>query len=273
VRPTHRTGRLAALAAAFALAGALTGCGTGHAGTATNGKAASASSPTTRATASSPTTTPTSSPAASPATSPSTGSPSASSTTDASPPRHPAKLSAGLLTAAELPGLGPGQSWRVRSTAPGDGADPPSVCMHAGFHPIGAVAIYRRDFSGGSGSRAVNVLARFADNRSAVRTYKIFRAWHDGCRKWLTEHAAWRRARVDRTYRVRTSGGEAFWWLSAYGPVPGRPRAAYFEATGLLRVGSLTSLVVEVSTGQDYRYPRGQEPMVAALKVAAKKLG
>jgi hypothetical protein len=243
VRPTHRTGWLAALAAAFALGGALTGCGTGRAGTA-QGHA-----------------------------SPSTSSPTASSTRYASPPGPPARLSGGLLSAAELPGLGPGQHWRVRSTAPGDGQDLPSACMHAGFHSIGAVAIYRRDFSGGPGARAVNVLARFVDNRSAVRTYKIFQAWHDGCRQWLTQHANWPQAQVHRTYRVRTSDGEAFWWLSTYGPVPGRPKAAYFEAAGVLRVGPVTSLVVEVSTGQDYRYPRGREPMVAALKVAAKKLG
>jgi hypothetical protein len=243
VRPTHRTAWLAALAAALALGGALTGCGTGRAGTAQGHRA------------------------------PSTSSPTASLTRSESAPRHPARLSAGLLSAAELPGLGPGQRWRVRSTEPGDGQDLPSACMHAGFHSIGAVGIYRRDFSGVPGSRAVNVVARFVDNRSAVRTEKIFRAWHDGCRQWLTQHANWPQAQVHRTYRVRTSVGEAFWWLSAYGRVPGRPHAAYFEAAGVLRVGRVSALVVEVSTGQGYRYPPGQEPLVAALKVAAKKLG
>ena len=66
--------------------------------------------------------------------------------------------------------------------------------------------------------------------------------------------------------------GQAGWYLLTYGPVPGDPDARFFDAQGTALVGSRIAMVSMVLAGQDYDYPAGREPMVAAVQHAARKI-
>ena len=52
----------------------------------------------------------------------------------------------------------------------------------------------------------------------------------------------------------------------------GDPDSQFFDAQGMTRVGSRIAMVSMLATGQDYYYEAGQEPMVAAVQRAARKL-
>jgi hypothetical protein len=158
------------------------------------------------------------------------------------------------------------------STSRGEGRAVAASCAHAGFESIGATHSVRRDYAARGGARASQVLARFADVPSAQRVYAVWRAWNAGCRSWLAEQGK-RDVQVAQATQVRPARGEAFWWLTIYGPVPHEPFATYFEATGVLRAGRTIALVVNLSVGQDYNYEPPQAPVHRALLAAARQLG
>jgi hypothetical protein len=180
-------------------------------------------------------------------------------------------LRAHLLSAAQLPGLNDQHRWRSVSTARGDGRTSAASCAHVGFESIGATHMVRRNYAARGGARASQVLARFADAQSAQRAYAVWQAWNVGCRDWLIERGK-QDVRVAPTTQLRPAGGEAFWWLTTYGPVPGEPFATYFEATGVLRMRRTIALVVNRSVGQDYNYAPRDAPVYRALLAAARQL-
>ena len=72
---------------------------------------------------------------------------------------------------------------------------------------------------------------------------------------------------------VSVAGGQAGWYLLTYGPVKGSTDEQFFDAQGMALVGTRIAMVSMVLAGQDYDYPAGQEPMVAALQRAARTIG
>ena len=53
----------------------------------------------------------------------------------------------------------------------------------------------------------------------------------------------------------------------------GTAEERWFEPTGVVRGGRRVALIVQRTAGQDYAYPRGEEPVALALHAAAARLG
>ncbi len=248
--PRVRTSSLVALSVAASLL--LAGCGSGADET--------EATPPTAAT-------PATSLPASPAASPSASEPPATEPT-ASPrahrpgghkvgtlqPRTRLVTAAHLLDADGLPVLGDG-SWVVAATGPEDPDRDPAVgaCQKTLLGSIGAVETVRRTFTAPGRLTATQVVARFADTRSAWRAHEVLVAWRDDCAE-----------RVDgsdvsplRPLDVRAGTGESY-------RTDARKRAA---GLAILRTGSFLTLV-EVTAGAEH-YPTGWDPArVAARRVA-----
>ncbi|WP_284535898.1 hypothetical protein [Nocardioides sp. T2.26MG-1] len=197
-----------------------------------------------------------------------TAAPSASEpTTSAGPTREPRGHKVGrlaprmrlttaahLLDAESLPPLGDG-SWEVAATGPEDPERDGTVgtCQKTLLGPIGAVETVRRTFTAPGRLAATQVVARFADSRSAWRAHQVLVAWRDDCAD-----------RVDgsdvgplRPLDVRSGTGESY-------RTDARKRAA---GLAILRTGSFLTLV-EVAAGAEH-YPTGWDPArVAARRVA-----
>jgi hypothetical protein len=179
-----------------------------------------------------------------------------------------------LLSAAEVPGFNDGYRWSQGSTSPEDPSTSFGTCQRFGILSIGAEqAVVRRyrPASGPAGTdRAGELVATFPDEKTARRAYAVLEAWRARCADRL-EH--YRRAKVGGLQDVSVGDGAAGWYLLTYGPAKGEPDAGYFDAQGMTRVGSRIAMLSMVATGQDFSYEPGQEPMVEALRRAARKLG
>lgn len=102
---------------------------------------------------------------------------------------HPAArmspLEAHLLTAAQVPALTRGtdrSGWTVGATGPEDSVSV-GACQKTSLETIGAVTAVRRTFTpaGDARGRATQVVARFADPKSAWRAHEVLRSWHEDC--------------------------------------------------------------------------------------------
>ncbi len=279
----RRRGRLLATGlAALALAVTLAGCGT-ETGAGT-GNAAEPADPTVAgpSESTSPVTEPTEptehtesgtveeSPSTTPSTSP--------AEEEARPEDKPVKVAASgirgkLLTAEEVPGFNEEFTWREKSTKRGEGRTPFGTCQKFAMTSIGATKVAVRTFRPGlksPGSTASNMVAEFADEMTAKRAYEVLKSWREQCADQLKRYD---RPKVGKLQSVSVDGGATGnWYLLIYGPT-GQPDSAYFDAQGMTRSGSTISLVEMRLVGQDYNYPRGQEPMVDAVETAAARLG
>ncbi len=204
-----------------------------------------------------------SSPTTSTATSPSSPAPSESVTPN--PPTTPAGR---LLAAEEVPGFNDEFTWREESTRKREGRRPFGTCHRFAMTSIGATDVAVRDYAPvreSRGTAAANLVAEFADEETAARAYEVLRSWRGQCAEMLTEHDR-------RKVGGLEPAGAGTWYLLVYGPAEGDPDAGYFDAQGLVRVGSTISVLEMRTVGQDYNYGRGREPMVAAVEASAAKL-
>ena len=119
-----------------------------------------------------------------------------------------------------------------------------------------------------TGGFARHAVARFVDDRSADQASSVLRTFHDTCRTRLTGFA---KVRVAPVRTVRVPRGDSSWYLTT--TVRQGADDGHFNALGTLRTGTTIELIELDVTGQDYNYPRGQEPMVAALQKASQRLG
>ena len=232
------------------------------------------SSPAGESPAASQTPTPTPTPSASPTKPSASTSASASSTSPG--PTQGGSLRDRLLTARELPGFNAEFRWQEAST----GAVGPNTsfgtCQRFGIMSIGAERAVVRRFAAAVGGqaarndRAGELVASFADAKTARRAYAVLTAWRARCADRLKRY---RTSDVGGLQKVTVPGGTAGWYLLTYGPVPGDPDAQFLDAQGMTLVGSRIAMVSMVLAGQDYNYEPGREPMVAALRRAAQKLG
>lgn len=181
-----------------------------------------------------------------------------SSATSAPASALPHGLRGVLLTAAELPLMNGVSSWRVART--GREADPIGACQVTGLQTIGAMSAWVRTFDGGAKGSAIQVVAEFADAKSAWRAHEVLKSWRSKC-------------------AARVGGGAT---VTALGSVPVSPSVGHryvvdtrhqvFEGVGIIRNDDLVSLVVYVAHGSSYSYPAGREPETRALKAIAPLL-
>jgi hypothetical protein len=229
--------------------------------------------------ASSATSTPTQGPTGSASSTP-TFSPteSVSSTPTSSPTGGPTGAPTGglrgrLLTAAEVPGFNAGFRWKQGATRPEDPSSSFGTCQRFAITSIGAERVLVRRFTpvaaDATGDRAGSLVATFPDALTARRAFAVLKAWRGRCADRL---ASYRRKHVGALEAVPVGGGTAGWYLLSYGPVPGRPDDGYFDAQGMALVGSRIAMVTMRLAGQDYNYEPGQEPMVAAVQRAARRI-
>lgn len=223
-------------------------------------------SPSPTVTSTPPSPTPTPSPSVSQT--PTTTTPSATT-----PAPRPVGLRGRLLTAAEVPGFNEEYTWRTVATRDDEGKRPFGTCQKFPMTSIGATRVVAREYAGVGDdptSSAGHLVAEFADRATARRAYEVARSWRDSCEEELREYD---RVDVNPFEPVSTTDAEGGWYLLVYGPVEGgSPDEGYFDAQGLALSGKRVALLQMRMLGQDYNYPAGREPMVAAVRTAAARL-
>jgi hypothetical protein len=208
-----------------------------------------------------------------------TSAPSTSEFTQG-PPQDPngstaARAKASQIPAEELPGLNDTWTWEITAEGKGSSGDSqPSLCMQAPLESIGAASTYRTDYNhpGVKTARASVITAVFPDQHTAVLAKTVLRSWHAACEERLKKDLGYRRVSVSPIQRQSTEVGPGEAWLSAFGPVKGRPDDGWFQGEGFVEDADTLTYVVIVSTGQDYNYERGQQPAELAVAVAAEHL-
>jgi hypothetical protein len=139
---------------------------------------------------------------------------------------------------------------------------------------VGAMRVVVREYAPADDdptSSAGHLVAEFADRATARRAYEVAKSWRGACEEELREYD---RVDVNPFEPVSLTGAEGGWYLLVYGPVEGgSPDEGYFDAQGLVLSGKRVALLQMRLLGQDYNYPAGREPMVAAVRTAATKLG
>jgi hypothetical protein len=207
----------------------------------------------------------TASPADDTADDPATGRPSRSA-------GAPATLPERLLTAEELPGVSNGLAWKVTGTSRQEPRALAGTCHRFGMLSVGAIRVAHRAYApadGSESSRANELVATFADPKTAWRAFEVLKSWRADCDARLDE---WSRHDVGPLRSVRTAAGEAHSYLLTYGPAEGDPDSSNLDAEGLAMVGNRIAVLRIHHVGQGYAYADGKEPIDAAVRAAAAKL-
>ena len=165
-----------------------------------------------------------------------------------------------LLNADQMPALRDGLAWTVATTAPEDPAAAQAVgaCQKTALGTIGAMSSVRRTFAGPDGIAATQVVARFADSRSAWRAHEVLASWRGDCEQRLD----YPHAEVGPLEPVRVHAGIGESYRAAYG----RKAKARWQSAGLgiLRTGSYLT-VVEITAGPG-AYPDRWDPTRVAVR-------
>lgn len=206
--------------------------------------------------------------------------PAASPTPAASPSRHArpkgnrgktapllpldrVALDAHLLGADRLPALEVAFTWRVVGEGPEDTARV-GACQKTSLESIGAVSAVRRTYAANDaandrgGVTATQVVAGFADAKSAWRAHEVLSAWRADCEERLD----YPRKEVGPMEAVEVAAGIGGHYLAAYGAKS--PRTGRVTGFGIVREGSYLS-IVEIST-PTRDYPSRWDPARAAVR-------
>ena len=165
-----------------------------------------------------------------------------------------------LLTAHRMPALGEGLAWSVAATEP-ESPDPTGACQKTSLLDIGAVHAVRRVFAGPakSGVEARQIVARFADRKSAWRAEQVLRSWRDDCESRLD----YPRKDVGPLEEVTTAPGSAGHYRLTYGS----RRSSDAAGLGMVREGAWLT-IVEITAGSDV-YPTDWNPARRAVRKIA----
>ena len=176
-------------------------------------------------------------------------------------PVHRTTAASHLLTAARMPSPAGGTAWRIADRGPENAVV--GACQKTDLQTIGAISVVRRSFaSGPDGPWATQVVAQFADARSAWRAHEVLRAWQADCEERLD----FDRTEVGplRAVDVRSGTGEGY--LTAYGP---RSTArGWATGLGIVRRGSNLSVVEYRTAATDY--PTDRDPARMAVRRIAR---
>jgi hypothetical protein len=177
-------------------------------------------------------------------------------------PLHRQVLETHLLSGLRMPSPG-GIAWsRVSDGDPGASAVV-GACQKTDLETIGAVSAVRRSFaSDASGAAATQVVAEFADPKSAWRAHEVLRAWQADCEERLD--FARKEVGPLRHVAVRAGSGENY--RTDYGPQSAE--RGWATGLGIVRRGSHLS-VVELRTAAS-AYPSGRDPSRIAVRRIAR---
>ena len=161
------------------------------------------------------------------------------------PMARPDGSRAHLLTAATLPSAAPGADWTVRGTGP-ESSRRTGICQEASLVDIGSLHAVIRVFAGpeASGLRSRQLVARFADPKSAWRAHQVLRSWHADCEERLDRP----RTDVSPMEDVDVDAGRGGHYRASYGP----KKDTDFAGLGIVRSGKWLSLVEISATEGDY---------------------
>lgn len=181
---------------------------------------------------------------------------SESSSIDASPTAAPPAaegLAAHLLPVEAMPAVGTA-TWTLGATGPDDG-DPFGECAQFSLVDIGAMESVVREFDAGEGVEAEQLVAEFADKKSAWRTHQVLKSWRAECAANNKDVAE-----VGALTPVKVPAGEAQTYL-----VTGKD-AQEFQGVTINRVGKRISIVLIDVDGQ--AWPSDDPAAKAAVAVA-----
>jgi len=186
--------------------------------------------------------------------------------TSSSTPADPG-LESRLLTADEMPGVNDETTWTVDSTGPEDGTTL-GECQRFDFVSLGATEAVARTFSSNQETVAAGqVVAKFADAKSAWRAHQVLKKWRATCADQIEAGDV----EVGDLRTLSVSAGQADAYLVRYGDTGAE--AQHWAGTGISRRGPLLSLVHVELVGQDYNYPAGEEPAALGAMSALADLG
>ena len=192
-------------------------------------------------------------------------------------PLRRVRLDQHLLAPDRMPGMGTAATWQVTGDGPED-TRRAGTCQKTSLGSIGAVSAVRRTFAVSSEGRpkgrtagkrthptpeALQVVAKFADGKSAWRAHQVLAAWREDCAERL-EHPRREVGPMRSIGQVQVGTGENY--LAEYGPkARDRGWAAGF---GIVRTGNYLS-IVEVRTGAT-GYPSERDPARVAVRRIAR---
>jgi hypothetical protein len=233
----------------------------------------------TRATATAPTSPTTPETPQTPETQESSATPdSAESTATQAPSTSPSPTGAltdRLLPAEQVPGFNAQYRWVAGGTRSREGRDLFGTCQRFGITSIGATSVAVRDYrpaeptQGDAPDPAGELVAEFPDTATAQRAFAVLKSWRAQC----ADRLPGKRAHVGELQSVQVDGGTGGWYLLTYRQPGGSPDEAVFDAEGMAVAGTRIAMLKLRLVGQDYDYDAGQEPMVAAVRRAAGRLG
>jgi hypothetical protein len=179
--------------------------------------------------------------------------------------RTQAQLLAHLLAEDVLPTLAHGDAWVVQDQGP-EGDQVVGACQKTPLVSIGATYATSRMYAvDGGAARATQVVARFADSKSAWRAHEVLRAWREDCEKRLP----FPRKDVGPMQDVPVDTGIGASYAAAYGPKPEAKRLS--AGFGIVRKGSYLS-IVEISAPVA-EWPAERDPARAAVRRIARTFG
>lgn len=267
--------RLSSVAAAAVLALTLTSCsGSDEAGpdssapetseTPTSEESASPSATPSRPPRKKPSSTPSATPPSPPEAAPD-GSSSQAPTNTPGPGDAPPAMVGHLLTAEQLPGLNDRTVWKENATGP-SASQPFGDCQQASLADIGAQQVAIRTFHAHGSQAGAQMVAEFADAKSAWRAHQVLRTWRKECKQQLPGDVR----KVGPLTRVSADRGVAESYLLQFGN--DGEMEHNFHGVGLTRVQDRISIVTIDVRGQDYNYEQGREPASLAAAAAADRL-
>ena len=187
--------------------------------------------------------------------------------TTSSPAPADQVLETRLLTADELAGANDATVWKVASSGPEDG-ETTGTCQRFDLVSVGANEAVRRTFSSNQDTvEAEQVVAEFADAKSAWRAHQVLKKWRDTC----AEQVDAADVNVGPLQSLKVDAGFADSYVVRYGDAGAEEQ--HWDGAGISRRGPFLSLVEIDLVGQDYNYPAGQEPASLAAMSALAHLG
>lgn len=193
----------------------------------------------------------------------------ASETTEAVPSSEPAAggLEPRLLTEDEVGGANDQTVWTVDTTGPEDGATT-GTCQRFDFGSLGANEAVVRTFTSNQETvEATQVVAEFADAKSAWRAHQVLKKWRATCADQVDADVV----NVGSLLSLPAAVGHADSYVVSYGDEGADEQR--WVGVGISRRGPFLSLVEIGLVGQDYNYSEGEEPASLSAMSALADLG
>lgn len=198
----------------------------------------------------------------------STNGDAAAGTADAASAR--ASLRDRLLDAHELPILDE-TSWSEARTSNREPSALAGTCHHFEMLTIGAGRVAYREFAAADGgaARTTQLVAQFADAKTAWRAFEVLKSWREDCEEELTKYD---HSQVGELTRVDAGGSDALRYLVRYGPAGDDASVEYLDAQGLALVGTRVAVLRMAIVGPPRHADRIAASMDSAVRTAVAKL-